>query len=206
MDESELLDVLNPDGAPTGERKARALIHRDGDLHRAFHLWIVKEGRYVLFQRRSQHKDIEPNKLDVTVGGHFGAGETINEVLRETEEEIGLTVTLSELYHLETRRVERTYPNAIDREIQDVYVMRCNQPLTDYFLQPKEVYVLYEVPLLRARALYRDGAHVAAAGYDCYGRKNDALLVKDDTIEQAREDTVRALELVRDWLEQTPNA
>ena len=203
MDEGELLDVLNPNGTPTGERKARAAVHRDGDLHRAFHLWIVKEGRYVLLQRRSQHKDLEPNKLDVTVGGHFGAGETIQEVLRETEEEIGLTVTPSEIHHLETRRVERTYPNAIDREIQEVYVMRCDRPLNEYFLLPKEVYVLYEVPLLRALALYRDGAHVAAAGYDCYGRNNDALLVKDDTIEQARADTARVLELVRGWLEHT---
>ena len=70
----EFLDVLTEEGLPTGRTKRRTEVHRDGDWHRSFHLWIVKEGRYVLLQRRSQAKDLEPNKLDVAVGGHFSAG------------------------------------------------------------------------------------------------------------------------------------
>ena len=53
----ELLDVLNAAGLPTGEAKARALVHRDGDLHRTLHVWIVKDDRNVLLQRRAATKD-----------------------------------------------------------------------------------------------------------------------------------------------------
>lgn len=201
MSHTESLDVLTPEGLPTGQTKPRGEVHRDGDWHRAFHLWIVKEGKYVLFQRRARGKDLEPNKLDVTVGGHFAAGETFLEVLREAEEELGLMVRPGALHFLETRQVERHYPNATDREFQDVYVMRCDWALEDYTLDPKEVYVLYEVPLESAASLYRDGTPVAVAGFDAYRRRNDALLYEGDLIAPSRAEVVETLQKIRAWLE-----
>jgi isopentenyldiphosphate isomerase len=199
--DDELLDVLDDEGNATGERKQRDAIHRDGDWHRSFHLWVVKDGRNVLLQRRSSAKDLEAGKCDVTVGGHFAAGESLEGVLRESEEEIGLTLAPDALHFLGTRRAERRYPHALDREVQEVYVARCDWPLERYVLNCREVEVLYEVPLVRAIALYRDGRHVPAAGFDCYERVNNALLVVDDLIEQARGDVVEALERVQAWLE-----
>jgi isopentenyldiphosphate isomerase len=196
----ELLDVLTPDGVLTGEVKPRTEIHREGLWHRSFHLWIIKERRYVLFQRRAKTKDLEPGKLDVTVGGHFGAGETLKDVIREVEEEIGLQVNLGELRYLETRPVERFYPHAVDREFQEVYALHCDQELDQYFLNRDEVHVLYEVPLERAVELYREGTPVAAAGFDAYRRPNHALLIPDDLIEQARPDVVDVLEKIEAWL------
>ncbi len=199
--DNELLDVLDDDGNATGERKARRAIHRDGDWHRSFHLWVVKDGHNVLLQRRSRHKDLEPGKCDVTVGGHFAAGEGLEGVLRESEEEIGLMLAPEALHYLGTRRAERRYPDAIDREFQEVYVTRCDWPLERYALDCREVEVLYELPLLRAIALYRDGSYAPAAGFDCYGRVNNALLVADDLIAQARGEVVEALGRVQRWLE-----
>ena len=197
----ELLDVLTEEGVPTGRSKRRAEVHRDGDWHRSFHLWIVKEGSYVLFQRRSSLKDLEPNKIDVTVGGHFAAGETLKEVLREPYEELGLDLSPKDITYLTARRVERFYEDKTDREFQEVYVMRCDKRLEDYGLNRQEVYALYEVPLERAIRLYREGESVAAAGFDAYGRENNALLVANDLIEQAREDVAVTLEEIRAWLE-----
>ena len=37
----ELVDVLTPAGDPTGMRKPKAAVHRDGDWHRAAHVWIL---------------------------------------------------------------------------------------------------------------------------------------------------------------------
>ena len=88
----ELLDVLDDNGNPTGERKPRSAVHLDGDWHRALHLWVVREGHLVVLQRRAADKDLEPLKLDVTVGGHYRAGELFVDVLREAEEEIGLVL------------------------------------------------------------------------------------------------------------------
>ncbi len=203
-DPDELFDVLDELGIPTGETKARALVHRDGDWHRSFHLWIIKDSQHVLFQRRSHKKDLEPNKLDVTVGGHFAAGETLLEVVREVEEEIGLKVELKDLHYLETRQGERHYDNAVDREFVDVYALCCDQSLEQYFLRCDEVSVLYEVPLDKAIDLYQDGTFVAVYGYDCQQRTNNALLVADDLIQSSRLEVVQTLLKIKEWLEEQP--
>lgn len=189
----ELLDVLDATGRPTGIRKPRAEVHRDGDWHRSFHLWIVKDALSVLFQRRSKFKDFEPFKIDVTVGGHLAAGETVEDALREVEEELGLRVAAKDLIYLKTRRSERVYPAACDREVQEVYLLRCDQDLSEYLLNPMEVYALYELPIVRALALYRDGIPQFAAGYDAYRRVNNALLIEDDLIAQAKADVIDTL-------------
>jgi isopentenyldiphosphate isomerase len=123
----ELFDVLNADGSATGKVKRRAEVHRDGDWHRAFHLWIAGRssdgGSDVLFQRRSAGKDTWPQRLDVAVGGHYRAGETIHDVIREIEEEVGLTPRLDDLVSVGERHTESLKSTWQDREIQDVYVL-----------------------------------------------------------------------------------
>jgi isopentenyldiphosphate isomerase len=123
MDADERLEVLDAAGSPTGVIKPRALVHRDGDWHRAFHLWVVHPDGCVLLQRRSASKDLAAGKVDVSVGGHVRPGETLPDMLREAEEEIGLTLRPGATEYLETLRAERTYPDgSLDREFQDVYV------------------------------------------------------------------------------------
>lgn len=122
----ELFDVLTAAGEPTGQVKPRALVHRDGDWHRAFHCWVVWQGEdgraEVAMQRRGPSKDTWPDILDVAVGGHFRAGETIHDVIRETDEELGLDVRLDDLVPVGTRRAEHAGAGVVDREIEDVYV------------------------------------------------------------------------------------
>lgn len=199
--QDELLDVLDESGTPTGEVKARAAVHRDGDWHRCFHLWVVRDDGYVLVQRRSRHKDVEPNKIDTTVGGHFASGETLPDVVREVEEEVGLSVHVDALHYLETRRLERHYPALIDREFQDVYVLREQQPLEHYAPHQFELTALYEAPLARLIDLYEHGTSLAVAGWDGYGRRNDALLSASDVIEHDRVQMAETLKKVQAWLE-----
>lgn len=201
---TELLDVLLPPaGLPTGVVKARDAVHRGGDLHRTLHLWLVR-GKNVLMQRRALSKDLEPGKLDVTVGGHFGAGETLAEVLREADEELGIRVAVGELSYLGTFRATRHYSGVVDDELQESYLLRRDAPLESYALSSDEVEVLYELPLSGAIALYEHGTPVAAAGFDAYGRQNNALLIADDLIEQARADVVERLRQIQALLEEGP--
>jgi len=196
----ELLDVLDEQGRPTGISKPRGRVHRDGDWHRSLQLWVLRGDGHVLLQRRATQKDLEGGRIDVTVGGHYRSGETLPEVLREAREEIGLELEPQDLHQLLTRRVERFYPKVVDREFQEVYVLRCDHPLTYYQLDCREVFALYQAPLTRVIELYRAGRYLPAAGMDCQQRENNALLVEDDLISQGREDTVVALRAALDWL------
>ncbi len=194
--------MLNAAGLPTGEIKARDAVHRDGNLHRTFHLWLLKDGhikdRYsVLLQRRAPDKDLEPGKLDVAVGGHFGAGETLPDVLRETREELGFEVSLHELIYLGTTHARRKYPGVSDHELQETYLLVRGAPLESYRLNREEVEVLYELPLEGALALFEHGTPLAAAGFDAYGRHNNALLIAADLIESARAEVVLRLKQIQ---------
>lgn len=144
QDPAELFDVYHADGSPAGYRKPRAAVHRDGDWHRAVHVWVMgqtDEGEgFLVVQRRGYEKDTWPGSLDVTVGGHYGAGETVVEALRETEEEIGVRVELSQLIPLGIRIAvgERPEEGIFDHELQDVFLYRDDRPLPAYRPNPAE--------------------------------------------------------------------
>jgi isopentenyldiphosphate isomerase len=152
QDPGELFDVIRADGAPTGVVKARALIHRDGDWHRAVHVWVAgldPRGRpFLTFQRRSPAKDTWPGRLDATVGGHYRAGETLDDTLREVEEEIGLRVERGQLQLLGIRVcANEAEPGVIDRELQDLFLLRDDRPLEDFRPNPAELAALVRFPL-----------------------------------------------------------
>lgn len=92
--DQELFDLRDREGRPTGEVKPRALVHRDGDLHGASHIFLIrrrKSGLEVLLQRRSRNKDSFPGCLDTSSAGHLDAGDTFEQAAyRELEEELGV--------------------------------------------------------------------------------------------------------------------
>jgi isopentenyldiphosphate isomerase len=141
-------------------------VHRDGDWHAALHVWVGGvdvDGRpFALFQRRSRSKDTWPGALDVAVGGHARAGETLQETVREAEEEIGLTVSAAELTRL-GRRFARgaARPDnggTADNEVQEVFALRSDLPLAGYRLHPEEVAAVAAVGLDDAVALFEGRA------------------------------------------------
>lgn len=154
----ELFDILDEHGAPTGQVKARGLVHRDGDWHRGLHVWVYgfsSEGiPFVLFQRRSMGKDTWPGKLDLAVGGHFSAGESLTDTLRETEEEIGLTSTVEELTPLGLRFIEDFGATYIDRELDEVYALRSDWQLDAYVQHPEEVDGVLAIDLHELQLLF----------------------------------------------------
>jgi len=152
QDPRELFDVVLADGTPTGRTKPRALVHRDGDWHRAVHVWVAGEDPdgqpFLLFQRRGHGKDTWPGRLDATVGGHLRAGEDIAEALREVEEELGLALPTTDLRRLGTRVcVNEAEPAVRDHELQEVFLLRDDRPLTAYRPYPAELAALVRFPL-----------------------------------------------------------
>lgn len=165
--QDEPFDVLDNEGRPTGVVKPRGEIHRDGDWHRGLHIWVwgfdAQRQPFIMFQRRSQSKDTWPGALDVGVGGHFRAGETLNETVREAEEEIGLAAGVDELIPLGRRFIEDHGPGYIDRELNEVFALRCDQPLTEYILHPGEVAGIVAIELTQVSALFAGTLDSASA-------------------------------------------
>src|SRR5437762_3219949 len=133
-DPGELLEVLDAEGRPTGQARPRAAIHVDGDWHRAFHCWILRNnGREVVLQRRALVKDTYAGRWDAAAAGHWRFGESAVEAAREIEEELGLDVPFEQLVYRGSERAESHFTNGlIDREFHDVYVLDTALPLGAY--------------------------------------------------------------------------
>lgn len=157
----ELIDVRDEAGEPTGEVVWKSEAHRMGLWHRCFHGWVfgVEAGEpYLLVQRRAAGKDTWPGYLDLTVGGHLAAGEGPLDGLREVEEELGLRVEPGRLVPLGTRRAEQKIPGGLDREFQDVFLLRDDTPPGDLRLQEEEVDAVIRLALDDAETLAATGS------------------------------------------------
>ena len=138
----ELIDVLTPDGQPTGIRKPKPHIHRDGDWHRAAHIWIVTLDGRILLQKRSMRKENNPGMWDVSAAGHVSAGESVIEsAVREVFEELGLRVSASELRQIGTIAESSVLNNGtyFDNEFHEIFLVRRDVDLSALRLQAEEV-------------------------------------------------------------------
>lgn len=138
----EYLDVRTPQGRPTGEIKAKAAVHRDGDWHLAAHVWILNPAGELLLQRRAAVKENDPDLWDISVAGHVDAGEDARTAaVRELREEIGLTVAPAALQPLFWLREARALKGGryLDREWHAVFLLRQAVDLAALKLQAEEV-------------------------------------------------------------------
>ncbi len=137
----EFIDVLTSDGAFTGITKEKRLAHRDGDWHRAAHLWIIDSRGRLLLQRRASIKESWPDLWDISVAGHVSAGETpIDAVIREAREEIGIEIGAQELTHIGTLKYSAVLrDDYIENEFHDVYVAFRDVDANALTLDPQEV-------------------------------------------------------------------
>jgi isopentenyldiphosphate isomerase len=181
--EEELFDLCDEWGRPLGRTKLRSLVHRDGDWHRAFHCWLVdidtSAEATILLQRRAFDKDTNPGLWDVSVGGHYSAGEGLEGGLREIREELGLDVAAHELVLAGWHREARHASGPIDREVQDVYFLFRPVDLRTLRPDPREVIAVARLPAT-AFARLADGSvsRIGALGgpVDSRGRVDPATI------------------------------
>jgi isopentenyldiphosphate isomerase len=140
-DPTEILEVFDAKGRPTGLGKSRAAIHLDGDWHQAFHCWILRRGgREVVLQRRSLAKDTFAGCWDAAAAGHWRFGESPAEASREIAEELGLDISFASLTYRGRERASRRFSNGlVDREFHQVYVLALDEPLSAYRPDAAEV-------------------------------------------------------------------
>jgi isopentenyl-diphosphate delta-isomerase type 1 len=150
----ELIDVLTPDGAPTGVAKPKPDVHRDGDWHRSVHVWIIASDGHILVQRRALTKENNPGLWDVSSAGHIEAGESATHAaIREVNEELGIDLNADELRHAATLWEPCVLNGGtyIDNEIHEIFVVR--RDAVDLRLQEDEVDEVRWVTLEEMRRL-----------------------------------------------------
>ena len=168
---SERFDIFDETMRRIGV-KARDAVHRDGDWHQVFHCWVVgvdaDGSQFVILQRRAADKDMYPGKLDISAAGHLEAGESVQDGVREIEEELGLSVRFDDLVPLGIRLGVARFRDMLDYQICHVFLHRCDQPLHDYCYQKDEIAGLLQLPLDDGIALLSGDLaqlSVAAAGF-----------------------------------------
>ena len=138
----EKIDVLDEKGNITGEVRFKDDVHREGLWHRAVHVWFVNSKGELLLQHRSKLKVSHPSCWDISVAGHISAGEeSITSAIRETEEEIGLTLEPKDFILLgivigQSIQNNGTY---INNEFNDVYIVHSDVSIPSLKMQEEEV-------------------------------------------------------------------
>ncbi len=165
----EQFDVLDNQGNPTGKIKLRCDVHKDGDWHRAVHVWIMNSQGQFLIQKRSPQKDSDPNRWDISVAGHISAGETsIDTVVKEVWEEIGTHLKKSDFKYLFTTISQSVQKNGmfINNEFDDVYLAKLDLDISKIVLQKEEV---VEVKWVDQKVLS-----------DAYSRKDSSYVLHEE--------------------------
>jgi isopentenyldiphosphate isomerase len=86
----ELVVIVDGDNRVTGSAP-RAVMRRDGLIHRAAYILVFDSAGRIFVQDRTMTKDIFPGYHDLCTGGVVLAGEDYeNSAVRELEEEIGV--------------------------------------------------------------------------------------------------------------------
>ncbi len=183
----EMFDVLDCAGRKTGALIARDEAHRTGAWHGAFHCLIVYEHLRklcVLFQKRSAAKMIAPGKYDVSVGGHYAAGEDAASAgPREIREELGLDVPFSGLVSVGRRVFVFCFtPGIIEQEFQDVFLYPCTGGPGDLALQAEEVDAVIELDVESGISLFSGATRSATAMLVSPGKGQAVVITADDFV------------------------
>ena len=176
--ENELLKIFDQYKKPIGVA-TRKDVHRLGYWHEAFHCWFVSNESgidYIYLQIRSENKKDYPNLIDITAAGHLLATESVQDGIREIEEELGIEVDFKELISLGTIHYSVTRDDFIDNEIAHVFLYRGYHPFSDFLLQIAEVSGM-------VRAKLNDFSHL------WLGEKNE-IIVEGFVIDQEGKQTL----------------
>lgn len=94
----EYLDIVNDNDEVVGSALYED-VYKNMHTHRIVHILIFNTNNELLLQMRSATKRAHPNHWSTSVGGHVRKGETYAQAaIREAEEELGITPTITEKY------------------------------------------------------------------------------------------------------------
>ncbi|MGK0414035.1 MAG: isopentenyl-diphosphate delta-isomerase [Polaribacter sp.] len=156
----ELIDILTPEGEPTGRTALKSDAHKNGWFHATVHIWFFTSDEKILLQKRAMSKKVFPGLWDISVAGHIGAGESIlTSAKREVFEEIGLEIQEEDLIKIGTRVHQVSHKNGIqDNEHHHVFITELKVSLSELTIQIEEVDAiqLFNLDILKNTEKYQN--------------------------------------------------
>lgn len=145
--QTEMVDVVDEDGNPTGETVDRVRAHADGICHRTSHVWVLREkdgNVQVLLQKRSDTKDSFPGCYDTSSAGHIPAGQDFAEsALREIFEELGVKLSEKDLIYIGRKFISTDqifYGKEFhDRQVSNIYATWLDMEEGQFTVQKEEL-------------------------------------------------------------------
>lgn len=135
-----MIDVLNEDGTPAGYTASKLEIHEKGLWHRAAHIWVLNNNNEILVQLRAKTVTNHPSEYHISAAGHLSAGDTpIQGALREFEEELGIKLEEKDLVRIGEVQQEEYRTSYINKEWNDVFIVKKDIKIDEFFLDHKEV-------------------------------------------------------------------
>lgn len=155
--ESETLQIYDEDRVAQGVA-TRKEVHEKGYWHETFHCWVGSreaDKAMIYLQLRSKDKKDFPNLFDITAAGHILAGETVQDGVREVQEELGLAIPFMDLVSLGTIKDQLAFPNFIDNEHCHCFFYQRNENTDAAFvLQQEEVSGIAKLEFTELAALF----------------------------------------------------
>lgn len=152
----ELLTIFDEQGNIIGTAP-REEVHLQGYWHETFHCWFVSKDQgipYIYLQLRSDQKKDYSGLLDITAAGHLLANETVEDGIREVQEELGLDISFQELIPLGTIPYSMRSESLIDKERAHVFLYNNPFSFDDFQLQKEEVAGIVKTKLSDFRHLW----------------------------------------------------
>jgi isopentenyldiphosphate isomerase len=143
----EILDIVDDNGNPTGQRVDRDKAHEEGIMHRTSHVWLLREKQgmvQILLQKRCESKEAFPGCYDISSAGHIPAGmDFVESAIRELQEELGISASDEELVFCGDRIViwdDCFYGKPFhDRQYSRVFLLWRDMEEEEFLLQKEEV-------------------------------------------------------------------
>jgi len=132
---TEFWDIVDENGSKTGRLHERGTPMQKGEYHLSVSVWIVNSKGEFLISKRTPNKNF-PNMWETTGGSAIAGEDSLTAALRETKEELGIT--------LEPKRGKifkcYTYPHSSGNGAAyfNVWVFQQEIDILTIVLQPEE--------------------------------------------------------------------
>ena len=131
----EIFDLYDKEGQLLHKTMERGNRNQKGEYHLVVHIWIRSHNGKYLIQQRNKTTDIIPNQWGTTAGAVLKGETSLEGAIRETKEEIGISLRQKDFKKIKRFFVDDDYSNYIT----DIYLVEKNIDLATCKLDKREV-------------------------------------------------------------------